>query len=112
MIIILEAKRRKSLKVRVGTLREAVEELEQFRDGPEPKGIDMIGASDMKARCGEVWESGMQIARVSYNGRVWGTDGKEIKLSMWDHDAMDAMLRRDPAELVKSVMERMKQVSN
>jgi len=29
---------------------------------------------------GQVFENGKQIARVSYNGRVWGMDGNEITI--------------------------------
>jgi hypothetical protein len=30
-----------------------------------------LGASDLDSHCGEVYEHGRIIARVSYNGRIW-----------------------------------------
>lgn len=40
-----------------------------------------LGASDCKRGCGDVKdERGNFVARVSYNGRVWDADGKEIEI--------------------------------
>lgn len=37
-----------------------------------------IGASGMLGGCGEVVEDGKVVARISYNGRIWDAEGKEI----------------------------------
>ncbi len=48
--------------------------------------LNDLGASDLAGKCGDIIggpndgkKLGTQLlATVSYNGRVWGTDGKEI----------------------------------
>jgi len=36
-----------------------------------------FGASEMKARCGNIYNSQNRIVgRISYNGRIWNADGK------------------------------------
>jgi hypothetical protein len=37
-----------------------------------------IGGGNWKG--GEVWEDGVNVARISYNGRIWTPDDKEIVL--------------------------------
>lgn len=34
-----------------------------------------FGASDLGRACGEVWDGGAEVARVSYNGKVWPPGG-------------------------------------
>ena len=39
-----------------------------------------IGASDMKADCGSIFANdGTLVAKVSYNGRVWGPEGRLLQ---------------------------------
>jgi hypothetical protein len=40
---------------------------------------EMLGASDMVRGCGNYYEDGRLVARVSYNGRMWTPDGAEIR---------------------------------
>lgn len=37
-----------------------------------------LGSSDMVRGCGEYRESGVVVAKVSYNGRMWTPDGAEV----------------------------------
>jgi hypothetical protein len=37
-----------------------------------------LGASDLRRGFGDVYNGRKKVAHVSYNGRVWGLDGKEI----------------------------------
>lgn len=34
-----------------------------------------LGASNLGRACGEVWDNGAEVARVSYNGKVWPPGG-------------------------------------
>ena len=77
MTIILAAERRNKVKAVVSSLVEAREEFLNYRDG-EPENYDILGASEMHRHCGEVWEDGRQIARISYNGRIWTPEGQEL----------------------------------
>ena len=36
------------------------------------------GASDLAKGAGDIIDMGKKVARVSYNGRLWGVNGKEI----------------------------------
>lgn len=36
------------------------------------------GASNLAKGAGDILDMGKRVAHVSYNGRVWATDGKEI----------------------------------
>lgn len=39
-----------------------------------------LGASDLKKMDGNVLDEDLKlVARISYNGRIWAPDGKEIK---------------------------------
>ena len=51
----------------VGSLEEASLTVRTYLDA---RGL---GASEFRG--GEVWRHGEVVARVSYNGRVWGPDG-------------------------------------
>jgi hypothetical protein len=36
----------------------------------------LFGASEMKARCGDIYDSRNNlVGRISYNGRIWTADG-------------------------------------
>ena len=38
-----------------------------------------IGASDMSARCGNIYDAQNRlVARISYNGRIWDADGNPV----------------------------------
>ena len=40
-----------------------------------------LGGGNLTKRAGCVYdEAGQQVARISFNGRVWGNDGIELKL--------------------------------
>jgi hypothetical protein len=54
------------------TLREASEVLRGYVNGDNPTGAP-VGASQVGRNCGRVTVavSGAEVARVSYNGRVW-----------------------------------------
>jgi hypothetical protein len=41
---------------------------------------DFLGASDLKKTDGRLSVGGKTIGRVSYNGRVWLTNGTEVAL--------------------------------
>lgn len=39
-----------------------------------------LGGSDLSAKCGNIYSNdGTLVARVSYNGRVWDTQGKLLQ---------------------------------
>lgn len=39
-----------------------------------------LGASNMKARCGNIYNSqNCLVGRISYNGRIWDAEGKVIE---------------------------------
>lgn len=39
-----------------------------------------FGASDMKARCGNIYDSqNCLVGRISYNGRIWDANGKPVE---------------------------------
>jgi hypothetical protein len=40
---------------------------------------EFFGASDLVKRSGWILVNGKQVARVSYNGRVWNMDGSEME---------------------------------
>lgn len=58
--------------VEVKTLREASETVRKWIDGGNPSG-EVLGQSQLGKHCGRVTVSktGAEVARVSYNGRVW-----------------------------------------
>jgi len=57
----------------VGTLSEASRRWCGYRDDTG------LGVSECCRGCGDVRDGSQKIATVSYNGRVWGLDGQEIK---------------------------------
>lgn len=57
-------------KVAIATLREAAEECRRYIDRNDLGGGNWTG--------GQVFKGREQVARVSYNGRVWAMDGSEI----------------------------------
>jgi hypothetical protein len=80
MRIILHAEGLPKQEPLVKDLKDAAAKWVAFRD------LNELGASDMKGRCGDVVggpNDGKRlgktlVARVSYNGRIWGLDGKEV----------------------------------
>ena len=50
----------------------------QFREYLDSNGM---GASDMRRADGDIYVDGKKAGHVSYNGRVWGADGVEVKTS-------------------------------
>lgn len=39
-----------------------------------------LGASDMKSRCGDIYNSRKQlVGRISYNGRIWDAGGNPVE---------------------------------
>ncbi len=40
--------------------------------------LNGLGTSDLIGKCGDVLEGKTLIATISYNGRVWDTNGKEV----------------------------------
>lgn len=58
--------------IQVRTLREASEAVRAWLHGGNPAG-EFLGVSQTGRNCGRVTESksGKEVARVSYNGRVW-----------------------------------------
>ena len=39
-----------------------------------------LGGGNITIQAGCVYGAGQQVARISYNGRVWDNDGNELKL--------------------------------
>ncbi len=60
-------------RVPVWSLREAQAAWTAYRD---QNGI----SSDMKRHDGKIFQGKKLVARVSYNGRLWAPDGREITL--------------------------------
>lgn len=56
----------------VSSLREASEVCQRFIKKNDLGGGNWTG--------GQVYDQGKQIAEISYNGRAWDTEGKEIKI--------------------------------
>jgi hypothetical protein len=76
--LYLAAHGRPTLKAPVSTGEQAVAIWSRYRDGQS--GIDMLGSSSMKPRCGNIYsESGQLVARISYNGRIWNPQGEMIQ---------------------------------
>ncbi len=71
MKIILHADGLPKQTVSVNDLNDASAKFSFFRDA------NNLGASDLLGKCGDVMEGKKLVATVSYNGRVWGLDGKE-----------------------------------
>lgn len=64
-------------RAQVATLREASQRVRDFIDSHG------LGASDWCGTgAGMITENGKVIARVSYNGRVWSADGKDIEIPL------------------------------
>jgi hypothetical protein len=72
--ILLAARGCPTIKLPIQTADQAVAAWERYRDN------NGLGASDLKRGCGEIKTfSGVLVARVSYNGRVWNPEGKCIQ---------------------------------
>ena len=56
--------------ISVETLKEASERCESYIARWDLGGGNWAG--------GQVYDAGKQIARISYNGRIWGMNGNEI----------------------------------
>jgi hypothetical protein len=65
-------KRPAHLKAQVETLADAAKTCRQYIDHNELGGGNWTGGQVFKGNSNE------QVARVSYNGRVWAMDGSEI----------------------------------
>lgn len=65
-----------TLDVRVQFAEEASKIFSAYREKYE------FGASEMKARCGNIYDSQNRlVGRISYNGRIWDTDGDPVELA-------------------------------
>ena len=56
----------------VDSLEAASEELRSFIDS------NNYGASQLSAQAGKVYLDGVEVARISYNGRIWDMAGKPL----------------------------------
>lgn len=68
-----------NMTIKIGTMTVPVENFkhakamfEAYRDGKD------LASSEMKKSDGKVFEGKIQVGRVSYNGRVWDMNDKEI----------------------------------
>jgi hypothetical protein len=72
--LLLAAEGCPTIKTRVASADEASALFTQYRDEHG------IGASEMKAGCGNIYaDDGTLVARVSYNGRVWTPEGQLLQ---------------------------------
>lgn len=72
--IVIAVAGRAPLETPVSSCAEASAVWQSYRDEHG------LAASDMGARCGHVYTAaGELVAKVSYNGRVWDTHGKQIE---------------------------------
>jgi hypothetical protein len=63
-----------SLDIPVQFADEASRIFSAYRDKYE------FGASEMKSRCGNIYNSqNHQVGRISYNGRIWDANGNPIE---------------------------------
>lgn len=61
-------------QIPVGNLKEASEVMRKWITDSE------LGGSNLDRDCGKVMDGNSLVAKVSYNGRVWGVDGQEIAI--------------------------------
>jgi hypothetical protein len=72
--IYLAASGAPTFNVPVRFADEASEIFSAYRDRYQ------FGASDMKTRCGNIYDSeNCLVGRISYNGRIWDADGKPVE---------------------------------
>ena len=63
-------------KIQMAEIPTVKEAIQMFRAWIERNGF---GVGNMTRKSGEVWaDKKTLVGRISYNGRFWGQDGKEI----------------------------------
>lgn len=72
MEVLLQKRGRSGQRVEVADLAEASKVVSAFQSAHG------LGSSQVGRSHGQVYNDGAPVARVSYNGRVWAPDGKEI----------------------------------
>lgn len=73
-VLYLAADGCKSLEFSVTSLSQAAQAFIAYRE------LHNLGASQMSAKCGNIYGADRKtlVAKISYNGRAWSPDGKEL----------------------------------